>query len=280
MRRGFRFHDAPESLARLGPRTRLLALLGPVASNSSCCPPPPCASATTAVTASTPTPVENAIRPFCLGRRNWLFSDTVADANASARLYSLIDTAKANRLEPYAYLRHVFTELPKAQSLADIEALLQTRLDPAALARTPSKAPPSTHVNSAVSGAVHTATAAFAQRRTKLARQAIRLRLNTVVHPPPEATAAVREAGVMCPIVLCTTVRGYGRLSPSPRHFEAARSLRRASQESPVTNGVRTPRRLRTVTATPSTRSCIRSSLREGTSRSRGCAGHGARWQP
>ncbi len=40
-------------------------------------------------------PVENAIRPFCLGRRNWLFADTVPGANASARLYSLIETAKA-----------------------------------------------------------------------------------------------------------------------------------------------------------------------------------------
>ena len=55
-------------------------------------------------------------------------------ANASARLYSLTECAKANGLEPYAYLRHVFTELPKAQSLAEIEALLPTRLDPAALA--------------------------------------------------------------------------------------------------------------------------------------------------
>ena len=80
-------------------------------------------------------PIENAIRPSCVGRRNWLFADTVAGANASARLYSLIECAKANGLEPYAYLRHVFTELPKAQSLADIEALLPTRLDPAALAR-------------------------------------------------------------------------------------------------------------------------------------------------
>ena len=80
-------------------------------------------------------PVENAIRPFCVGRRNWLFADTVAGANASARLYSLIECAKANGLEPYAYLRHVFTELPKAQSLAEVEALLPTRLDPAALAR-------------------------------------------------------------------------------------------------------------------------------------------------
>ena len=80
-------------------------------------------------------PVENAIRPFVVGRKNWLFSDTVAGAHASARLYSLIECAKANGLEPYAYLRHVFTELPKAQSLAEVEALLPTRLDPATLAR-------------------------------------------------------------------------------------------------------------------------------------------------
>ena len=80
-------------------------------------------------------PVENAIRPFCLGRRNWLFCDTVAGAHASARLYTLIECAKANGLEPYAYLRHVFTELPKAQSLGEVEALLPTRLDPEVLAR-------------------------------------------------------------------------------------------------------------------------------------------------
>jgi len=42
----------------------------------------------------------------------------------SARLYSLIETAKANGLEPYAYLRHVFTDLPKATTQAEIEALL------------------------------------------------------------------------------------------------------------------------------------------------------------
>ena len=59
----------------------------------------------------------------------------MAGAHASARLYSLIKCAKANGLDPYAYLRHVFTELPKAQSLAEVEALLPTRLDPAALAR-------------------------------------------------------------------------------------------------------------------------------------------------
>jgi transposase len=68
--------------------------------------------------------IENAIRPFCLGKKNWLFADSVGGAKASANLYSLIHTAKANGLEPYAYLRHVFTELPKATSLEDIEALL------------------------------------------------------------------------------------------------------------------------------------------------------------
>ena len=67
---------------------------------------------------------ENAIRPFVLGRKAWLFSDTPAGADASARLYSLIETAKASGLEPYAYLVRVFTELPKAKTLIDIEALL------------------------------------------------------------------------------------------------------------------------------------------------------------
>ena len=64
------------------------------------------------------------IRPFVMGRKAWLFSDTPAGAEASARLYGLIETAKANGLEPYAYLKLVFTELPKAVTLADVEALL------------------------------------------------------------------------------------------------------------------------------------------------------------
>ena len=57
-------------------------------------------------------------------RKNWLFSDTLHGAQASANLYSLIETAKANGLEPYAYLRRVFTLLPQAIIVADIEALL------------------------------------------------------------------------------------------------------------------------------------------------------------
>ena len=72
---------------------------------------------------------ENAIRPFVVGRKNWLFSDSVKGVTASANLYSLIETAKANGLEPYAYLRYLFTELPEAESVHAIEALLPGNLD-------------------------------------------------------------------------------------------------------------------------------------------------------
>jgi transposase len=71
---------------------------------------------------------ENAIRPFVVGRKNWLFSASVKGVKASANLYSLIETAKANGLEPYTYLRHLFTELPKAGSIDAIEALLPDNL--------------------------------------------------------------------------------------------------------------------------------------------------------
>lgn len=71
---------------------------------------------------------ENAIRPFVVGRRNWLFADTVGGATASANLYSLIETAKANAIEPYQYLRALFAALPKATCLEDYEALLPWRI--------------------------------------------------------------------------------------------------------------------------------------------------------
>ena len=67
---------------------------------------------------------ENAIRPFAVGRRNWLFSDTPRGARASATCYSLIETAKANGLEPYAYLHHVLQHIAAADTLEKIEALL------------------------------------------------------------------------------------------------------------------------------------------------------------
>ena len=74
--------------------------------------------------------VENAIRPFVVGRKNWLFADTVRGAQASANLYSLIETAKANGIEPFAYLRYVLTELPAATTLDEVEALLPRHVDP------------------------------------------------------------------------------------------------------------------------------------------------------
>jgi len=71
---------------------------------------------------------ENAIRPFAVGRRNWLFASSQAGAKASANLYSLIQTAKANGLNPYEYLKQVFKELPNARSIEDIEKCLPWNL--------------------------------------------------------------------------------------------------------------------------------------------------------
>jgi transposase len=67
---------------------------------------------------------ENAIRPFVVGRKAWLFSDTVAGANASAIIYSVLETVKANGVEPYTWLRRVLRDLSAAKSVDDVEALL------------------------------------------------------------------------------------------------------------------------------------------------------------
>ncbi len=65
---------------------------------------------------------ERAIKPFVIGRKNWLFANTANGANASAILYSLIETAKANGLTPFDYLKLLMEELPK--NPADIDRLL------------------------------------------------------------------------------------------------------------------------------------------------------------
>lgn len=77
--------------------------------------------------------VENAIRPFVLGRKNWLFSGHPRGADASAAIFSLIETAKANGLEPYAYLRFIFERLPLIDDPEDYKNLLPHHLDPATL---------------------------------------------------------------------------------------------------------------------------------------------------
>jgi transposase len=67
---------------------------------------------------------ENAIRPFVVGRKAWLFSDTPKGAYASSVHYSLIETAKANGVEPHAYLVEVLNKIPYADSVEKIEELL------------------------------------------------------------------------------------------------------------------------------------------------------------
>ncbi len=62
-----------------------------------------------------------------------MFSNSVAGAKASANLYSLVETAKANDLNPDLYLKQVFAELPKATTVEDIEALLPVNCDRDAL---------------------------------------------------------------------------------------------------------------------------------------------------
>jgi transposase len=55
---------------------------------------------------------ERSIKPFVIGRKNWLFSNTQRGAEASAVIYSIIESAKENNLNPYAYLKYLFEKLP------------------------------------------------------------------------------------------------------------------------------------------------------------------------
>jgi transposase len=72
--------------------------------------------------------IENAIRPFVIGRKNWLFSNTPRGAKSSALLYSLVESAKDNNLNVYNYLRYIFTKLPYADSPDEIRKLLPCNL--------------------------------------------------------------------------------------------------------------------------------------------------------
>jgi transposase len=76
---------------------------------------------------------ENAIRPFVVGRKNWLFSNTPNGAHASACIYSLIESAKANGLEPYRYLRYIFNRLPAIKDEESVKKLLPSRVTQADL---------------------------------------------------------------------------------------------------------------------------------------------------
>ena len=67
---------------------------------------------------------ENAIRPFAVGRRRWLFCDTPKGAKAGAIHYSLVETCKANDVNPEAYYRYILARIPEADTVEKWEALL------------------------------------------------------------------------------------------------------------------------------------------------------------
>ena len=67
---------------------------------------------------------EQAIRPFAVGRRNWLFNNTPLGAHASAAMFSLVETAKANNLDPFHFMYRLFQKLPEADTEEALEKLL------------------------------------------------------------------------------------------------------------------------------------------------------------
>jgi len=72
---------------------------------------------------------ERAIRPFAVGRKNWMFSASTRGANASATLYSIIATCKANKINPYNYLRYVLTAIKSITTEVELASLLPYNID-------------------------------------------------------------------------------------------------------------------------------------------------------
>jgi transposase len=72
---------------------------------------------------------ERKIKPFVMGRKAWLFCDSVAGAKAAEIIYSVIETVKYHKLEPYSYLRYVLTRLPYITTENELEALLPFKID-------------------------------------------------------------------------------------------------------------------------------------------------------
>ena len=67
---------------------------------------------------------ERAVKPFVIGRKNWLFSNTANGAHASSILYSIVESAKANNLVPFDYLNHVISVLSERQDDQNLNELL------------------------------------------------------------------------------------------------------------------------------------------------------------
>ena len=62
---------------------------------------------------------ERAIRGFCIGKKNWQMIDTIHGAKASAVIYSIVETAKANNLKPFDYVQYLLEEIPKHMEATD-----------------------------------------------------------------------------------------------------------------------------------------------------------------
>jgi transposase len=72
---------------------------------------------------------ERAIKPFVIGRKGWLFANSVAGANAAATIFSIIETCKHHKIEPYDYLRYILNILPQCQTIEDYEKILPYKID-------------------------------------------------------------------------------------------------------------------------------------------------------
>ena len=70
------------------------------------------------------------MRPWALGRKNWLFAGSLRSGQRAANIMTLIQSAKLNGLDPYAYLTDVLTRLPM-HKMKDIEELLPHKWKPA-----------------------------------------------------------------------------------------------------------------------------------------------------
>ena len=66
---------------------------------------------------------ERAIRPFCIGKKNWVMSDTIHGAKASGIVYSVVETAKANDLKPYEYMKYLLEEIPRHMDDTNLDFL-------------------------------------------------------------------------------------------------------------------------------------------------------------
>jgi len=78
---------------------------------------------------------ERAIKPFVIGRKGWMFSDSVAGAEAGAIIFSLVETCKYHEVEPYDWFRYALQQLPLCQSDAEVESLMPFNIDKALLHR-------------------------------------------------------------------------------------------------------------------------------------------------